>query len=296
MWYDQVLLPLDPARYIRDDNFICSRRLLKKAPTGDFSWRDSQLKQRSLVPYTTTHMETELASAKIAAFLGDYDLAKGGLILELGCNDGRITELLLRHGAGQVAAADIDSNNVRLLCQTQGEHRERLLGIVEEAENLPLRPACAQAIVAWSLFSLLADIPGTLERVLLYLQPGGFLLTADPTLESALIYALARNDLEEFINCFTSSSRAAVWEEKSVRYRLYTQKTFARLMTHPNLRLLAQDGISIFPSLIFGGLLQERNASAAEKEKLARLIADLAAADLVAYRQVINIYQKTGNA
>jgi hypothetical protein len=173
------------------------------------------------------------------------------------------------------------------------EQRERVLLVVDDMMRLPLRPYSFSAVFAWGILSVAGEFDAALARVWRWIAPGGYLLLAEPLLEQALIYPLIRGDLDEFRRVQAERSRAGMWEERGDRYpvnplRFYTD----RLQRLPNAKVAESGGISILPSLVLGGLLQDSPASEAELAPLSELLKDPELDELTIWRQAFWLVQK----
>ena len=84
-----------------------------------------------------------------------------------------------------------------------------------------------------------------------------------------------------------------MWNQKDRRYRLYYAHELEKhLLEHPALRILEKDGISILPSLIFGGILEDKNAGIQKKKELREMILNLSQNGPQIYRQIIYICRR----
>src|SRR5204863_6435470 len=122
--------------------------------------------------------------------------------------------------------------------------------------------------LAYGLFAEMPDFREALRSAVRVLKPGGLLFYVDPILEHALVYALVRRDVEEFLRIARTSTRARMWNEKERRYKVCSSSELRALMTCADLHIVEEDGVSVLPSLVFGGVLQEMALPTEKKEEL----------------------------
>jgi hypothetical protein len=84
-----------------------------------------------------------------------------------------------------------------------------------------------------------------------------------------------------------------MWDQKDQRYRvLSAYELEQRLLKHSELEVLERDGISILPSLTFGGVLQDQRVTMDKKQEIRNTILSLSENTFQLYRQVIYIGRK----
>lgn len=147
----------------------------------------------------------------------------------------------------RASLGDGDSPRVALVCADINEH--------------PFRNDAADFIIAWGLWTSAADFRSAMDKTVDLLRVGGHLLNAEPILEHALLYALVMGDHEEFLRTLMTKTRALMWDMRDVRYRVPTLHELRALMTHTKLEGIWEDGISVMPSLLYGGLFSRTPAS-----------------------------------
>lgn len=243
---------------------------------------------RSSVPYSTSYYELQDVRRIMQQFLQRVALPQKALVADLGAGDGRLTALLREHGFSNVVAADIDYENVARLSA-----RFDIDAICADVTDATLFPQQTfDLIVAWGLLTVLPSPATMLDTLGNWLTPNGILITAEPTLESILLYSLVRGDLAEFERSRTTGTRAAMWHDKEHRYTVYPTRAIRSWMSNaPNLDVLDEQNVGIFPSLLAGGVAEERqldtNARAALLDGL-----DFTAIDGVP-RQIAFLAQRT---
>ncbi len=258
--------------------------------SNDIIWHGSQFSARSLTPYTTTWTEQIITEEKLDHYFKTNEIDQNAVVIDLGSGDGRITNYLIQRGFKNVIAVDYEKESVFRIKSNNPE--ASLLALADDVKHLPFKEGIADVILAWALFTSTPNFIETMDAALKLLKPGGLLINAEPTLEHALTYALIRQDIEEFTTIGSTSTRARMWDQKELRYSIHPIKELNRMMKHASLKSLHCDGISIFPSLIFGGVTQDKPISESEKEKLWVLLKQLSDNDIQDYRQLIYVSKK----
>jgi len=261
---------------------------------GNETWQGSVFQGRTRNPFSTTSVETEILTTKLSKFLNNYAVPKDAFVMDAGCADGRITHILLEAGMQCIVSADLNQESVHRLVNSLSQvQKERVLTIVDDFSDLPIADQTMDVVVASALFAEMPDFTVALHSAMRILKRGGLLFYFDPLLEHGLIYALVRQDIEEFERIARTSTRARMWNQKDRRYRLYYAHELEKhLLKHPALKILEKDGISILPSLIFGGILQDKNAGIQKKKELREMILNLSQNGPQIYRQIIYICRR----
>lgn len=230
---------------------------------------------RAAEPRTTSWYEFADVRRILDDFLRLNPLPEDALIADIGAGDGRITALLKEYGFRNIIALDIDYENAERLSR-----RYDCDAICAPFSGDGLFPeGTFDLIIAWGLLTCLPDFPRALADLTRYTAVGGTLITAEPTLESVLLYTIARGDTAEFVRTYRTGSRAAMWHDKEVRYTVFTTVQLREWMySAAELEVLYERNIGIFPSLLAGGLLQEKEFNPQEAARLLDSI-DFAAID-----------------
>jgi len=257
-------------------------------------WEGAVFYGRLADPYSTTAVESESLSAKLQSFLNGHRVAKDAIVMDAGCADGRVTHFLLDAGMRRIVSTDLDQESVnRLVASLNAEEQEKVLAIVDDFNTLPIASESIDLLVASALLAEMPDFGRAVQSAIRMLKVGGLLFYFDPILEHALVYALVRNDLDEFLRVARTSMRATMWDQRERRYRVHAAHQLEKqLLEHPELEILERDGISMLPSLVFGGVLQDQYASADRKQRLKDAIIALMTENLQIYRQVIYICRR----
>jgi SAM-dependent methyltransferase len=295
-WQEAVLQGAEDGRlpegYQRHGAILARSELLG---TGDQSvWSGSEFVARSKIPHTTSAVEAEARRRHLTRLFTTFEIDTMQPVLDLGCADGLLAHDLLEIGCEKLVSTDILPDLVAMLDRSlAAEQRERVLLIVDDMMRLPLRQSSFSAVFAWGILSVVGDFDRALASVWKWVVPGGYLLLAEPLLEQALIYPLVRGDLSEFRRVQRERTRAGMWEEREDRYRVNSLRFYTdRLERLPDAKVAESGGISMLPSLVLGGLLQDSPASDAELAELSDLFKDPELDEVTLWRQAFWLVQK----
>ena len=274
-----------PDGYERRGPIVGRRELLDDI--GSELWAGSEFVARSRVAHTTSAVEATLRRRHLERLVEQASIDPAGPTLELGCGDGLVTRHLLELGFGSLLSTDIVHSSVERIARSLSEsERERVQLVVDDLMRLPLDTGSFRAVIAWGVLSVSGDFDAALERAWSWVEPGGHLLLAEPLLESVLAYALARGDVAEFRRTFEEGTRAAMWDRREDRYPVHPARFYEeRLAALPDATVELAGGVSLFPSLVLGGLFEERPAAEDERAAAAELLADPRFDELTSWRQ-----------
>jgi SAM-dependent methyltransferase len=274
-----------PPEYSRRDGVV-GRDALLDASTG-MLWSESEFVGRSQIPGTTSAAEAEIRRRHVTALAEDFAWDRTRPILDLGCADGLTTYTLLSLGFEKLVATDILFNGVaRLSASLDRSGRERTLLVVDDMFALPFAPESFGTVVAWGVLSVTADFDRALDTAWRWVAPGGHLLLAEPLLEQALVYALVRHDLGEFRRILREGTRAGMWDERERRYRVNPARFYARRLADlDGAHVVDSSGVSMLPSLVLGGLVQDAPVDDHELAALAELVGGESIDELEIWRQ-----------
>lgn len=251
---------------------------------------------RSSDPHSTTARETIHYLRHLQDILDS--LKKKSLILDLGCGDGRFTELFLSSDVGIVVAMDLGINNLKRLSGRLGEDdRARVLLVQADALRLPIRRASLDAVFAIGVLNAMGnDLAPVCSQIGDRLASGGILVSSDPTLEGALLYALVRHDFDEFLQVARTHTKTIDYDgERSKRYPVFEHEELLQLLEQSGFVVEDVRGIPLFPSLVFGGALREKGGASKLRGELAKVVDELGAMDMQIFRVRIYVSRWVGS-
>jgi SAM-dependent methyltransferase len=274
-----------PPEYGRRDGVI-GRDTLLDASTNVL-WSESEFVARSQVPSTTSAVEAEIRRRHVAALAEGFALDRTRPILDLGCADGLLAHTLLGLGFEKLVSTDILYSGVaQLSASLDPSARERTLLVVDDMLALPFPASSFGTVVAWGILSLTEDFDRALDTAWRWLAPGGHLLLAEPLLEQALVYSLVRHDLDEFRRILRDGTRAEMWDKRERRYRVNPARFYARRLADlEGAQVVDSSGVSMLPSLVLGGLVQDAPVADDERAAVAELLAGERIDELGIWRQ-----------
>lgn len=238
-------------------------------------YHDTKVSDRANVPFTTTNQETTIINNRIHEIVKKIN-PQNSYILELGCGDGRFTKYLLSLGFSNVIAVDLDfKNTLRLRNRLNPSEREKVLLICDDVFNLYLPEEKFDCIIAIFLFHVIYD--KALEAFRLaykLLKIGGYLINVEPMFEGALIYSLVCHDTEEFIRIAKTHTKVA--GPNIFRRPVFDNGENEELLKKSGFEQCRKYPISVYPSLIFGGVLQKIKVSDEKKEEISKILFELA--------------------
>lgn len=288
--WKQRLLP--PDGYEERGRIVGRSDLLAEA--GKREWWQGDFASRAKVPHTTSAVEARIRRRKLERLVESSEIDRSRPALELGCADGLVTHHLLELGFEKLVSTDIEHPSVvKLEHSLQSEDRERVLLVVDDLLRLPFEESSFGTVIAWGVLSVSGDFGRALDLAWRWVAPGGFLLLAEPVLESVLAYTLVRGDLDEFRRTLREGTRAAMWDTREERYRVSSLAFYReRLAALRDATIVDAGGINMLPSLVLGGALQDSPAGEAEREQLTELLSDPDLDELALWRQAYWLVRK----
>ena len=254
-------------------------------------YHDMEVSDRANVPFTTTSHETIIINNKILEIVNNFNL-ENTCILELGCGDGRFTKYILSLGFNNVVAVDLDLKNaLKLRNRLTPSERGKVIILCEDVSDLHLPSNTFDCIIAIYLVHIMYDKAlEVFELMNKLLKIGGYLINVEAMFEGALIYSLICHDIEEFIRI--ADTQTKVVDASPWRCPVFDNGEPEEVLEKAGFKLWYKYPISIYPSLIFGGILQKIRVSDKRKEKLSKILFDLAERNNVIPRANIYISRK----
>ncbi len=231
-------------------------------------WEGYDFNKRAEKQYTTSCFE-KIASVKIVRDILESIPSKEN-ILEVGAGDGRFVDVLFQQKDSRIGFNEFNPRNLHWL-KERAPRKHQVVYVAGDLFQLPLRECQIDVLIAWGVLSQTPhNFLHCLEWVQKVLSGRGVCIIAEPLLESHLVYSLVRNDLEEFLEASHTATRASDMLNKRKRYRLHTLDFYNQVIQDAGFQVLQKGGLSIFPSLVFGGVCQDQNVSEETKNQLER--------------------------
>ncbi len=281
-----------PEGYGRRDEVVGRAEILDQ--TDRSVWSGSEFVARSRTPHTTSAIEAVIRRRHLERLVERNRIDTRAPILDLGCADGLLARDLLDLGSEKLVSTDILPELVATLNRSlAADQRERVLLLVDDMLTLPLAEASFGTVFAWGILSVSGDFPGALARAWKWVASGGHLLLAEPILESVLAYTLVRSDLDEFRRTLEERTRAAMWDTREDRYPVRPLAFYREQIEGlADATIVEAGGISMLPSLVHGGLMQESPIDDAGREQLTALLSDPELDELYLWRQAYWLIRK----
>lgn len=180
------------------------------APLVEYSKIELQSKQKQRA-YKTGGGSRQRIRSKDPLQAGYYDisyyrniikkmlsyLSNDPLIVDLGCGDGRGTEILLELGIEHIIAVDFNDLDLMLLLQEIDKAQQSVLPVYASVTDPPLLPEGVDAV-------LMLEVAYTLENPLeaylncnRWLKAGGYAVVSNVAIESYYIHAILNQDWEQ---------------------------------------------------------------------------------------------------
>lgn len=219
-------------------------------------WTESVFDERSKLEYTTTWAEQNISNNLLLKAMKSANIQKSDLIIDAGCGDGRYVKFLLSNGFKKIVAFNYEYEPLfKLSVSLKDDEKKKVMLICADIFKHPFKEEIADFIVAWGLFTSTSDFKKSMDKTIQLMKLNSYMYSAEPVMEQALIYALVMQDYKELLRVVDTKTRASMWNYREMRYRVYTQNEVKMAYDRADLKLITEEGISVLPSLLFGGLL-----------------------------------------
>lgn len=199
------------------------------------------------------YWETPYYEKAIRSFLRDVDDPSQCTALDIGCGDGRFTELLLELGFARVIATDahlVPLQSLQQFARSSGQ-ADRLLLIQCGADQLPLRPSSVDAALAIGVFYYLNEkYENCLKEVHRVLRAGGTLVNSEPDLEGAVYKSLFFEEVEDAFENFREKRFKEEKGRTDFKFRLFSQQEMQQILAQHGFRVVDRHGLSLLPSIL----------------------------------------------
>jgi len=248
----------------------------KELQNRSLIFREMQYVERSEVLYTTSFYEYRQTEKILTEIISDAKIfaLTAPKIFDVGAGDGRIYKILKNNCPEmQYVSVEYDYLNAKKISTLD----ERIISICDDACSVELPDDYFDMSIAWGIFHNFDNqqYRALLDKLTAYTRNGGYVIIAEPTLESVLLYSLVKRDINEFVRIYRTTTRPSIWENKDVRYNVnFIQKTKKSIIEETKLRIVREYGVNIWPSLIFGNILQDVKTNDDTLVELERIVND----------------------
>ena len=257
-WKNEFILQLKKNNYIEFDNYslIWYNRSLKK--TLSLSFHEKMPKGAALREFQNKHLhlsywESEYYKNAIKGFIKEIDNPSERIVLDIGCGDGRFTELLLNLGYKKIIATDIDIKPLLSLHEyaVKNKFEENILIIRCNAARLPIQNDKVDIVLAIGvLYYLNEDFESSIKEIYRTLKPEGLLINSEPDLEGAIYKSAIFEEIEDFLENF---NKKIFKEERGVtnyKFRLFEKEQIKTILSQNGFDVLDYHGLSLLPSIL----------------------------------------------
>ncbi len=215
--------------------------------------RGAALRELSKKALHLSYWETPYYEKAITGFLEDIGDPSQCTAMDIGCGDGRFTELLLKLGFARVIATDahlVPLQSLQQFANSSGQ-TERLLLIQCGADQLPLASASVDAALAIGVFYYLNEkYENCLKEVHRVLRTGGTLVNSEPDLEGAVYKSLFFEEVEDALENLEAGRFKEEKGHTDFKFRLFEQEDMRQMLARNGFQTIDQHGLSLLPSVL----------------------------------------------
>lgn len=219
----------------------------EKMPKG------AALRELKDVPLHLSFWETPYYRKAILSFLADFHPTAESVALDIGCGDGRFSELLIEHGFQRVIATDAHLTPLISLQNYANEKgfADKLLLIQCDADHLPLPAQASDVILAIGVFYYLNNrFEACLTEAARLLRRGGILINSEPDLEGAVVKSLYFEGIEDALENFEQLQFKEEKGETKFKFRLFSQDEMPHILSAHGFTNETYHGLSLLPSIL----------------------------------------------
>ena len=198
------------------------------------------------------YWETPYFIEAVERYLKGVD-TNNAIVADVGCGDGRFTELLISLGFKKIIATDIDIRPLQSLEKYLIEtgNQDKVLLINTGVENIPVKKEICDVVLAIDvLYYLNSEYTKGLNELRRILKKGAKLINSEPDLEGAIYKSIFFETIEDvFQNYFERLFK----EEKGdtpFKFRLFTEEEMISILDDNGFIVKDKFGLSLFPSIV----------------------------------------------
>jgi ubiquinone/menaquinone biosynthesis C-methylase UbiE len=250
-WKNNILIPkqsaLNDGIYTTDTAQSLSLSFHEKMPKG------AALRDLKDVSLHLAYWETPYYKKAITRFLEDIQISEDCIALDVGCGDGRFTELLIELGFQKIVATDVHLTPLQSLRDyaTRKGISDKLLLIKCSADRIPIRSEVASSVLAIGVYYYLNEkFENCLREAYRILKPQGTLINSEPDLEGAVYKSLFFEEIEDALENLQTKKFKEEKGRTDFKFRLFENEEIQQLLTKHGFRVVDQHGLSLLPSIL----------------------------------------------
>jgi len=200
-----------------------------------------------------SYWETPYYASAIKKFVKSVVEVPGIVALDVGCGDGRFTELLLEMGCRKIIAADAHMTPLISLSHYAKEKgvEDSLLLLHCSADHLELPDSCVDLVLAIGvLYYLNESYEKGLNEAARVLKSGGLLINSEPDLEGAIYKSMFFEDIDDVIENLKERQFKEEKGKTDFKFRLFTPDDIKKMLIKYNFEVLDFHGLSLLPSIL----------------------------------------------
>lgn len=199
-----------------------------------------------------SYWETPYYEKAINGFIEGVENPEGKLAIDIGCGDGRFTELLLDRGYNVIA---LDAHIQPLFDLAQYAEKngltDRLMVIHCSADSLPIPDGLVDVALAIGVFYYLNEnfekALGEAHRVL---KSGGVLVNSEPDIEGATYKSVILDEIEDLLENLEERRFKEGKGKTEFKFRLFTKDDMKGHLEAAGFEFLDYHGLSLLPSIL----------------------------------------------
>lgn len=197
--------------------------------------------------------ETPLYRRALERLLSDVTFGPEDVAVDIGCGDGRFTELLLDLGCKRIVAADADHRPLEALHERLRStgREERVLLLRAGADDVPLPTGSARVVLAIGVLYYLGDsFESGLQECRRILAPGGVLINSEPDLEGTLYRSMIFEGVEDVVENLVFRRFKEEQGPTDFLFRVFDREEMLDLLSGHGLEPDGSHAIPLLPSVL----------------------------------------------